>query len=137
VDVDVLIARDDHEVLERTLAAGGFSQKEEGPNFARYASDAASKPGIDVLYVDGATFATLWGSGVPLIRAEHEFRAPDLPHLIALKLHAVRNNPRRAFRDLRDISELPRVNPGAITDEDLKELCDRFGPANVFPRLRE
>jgi hypothetical protein len=61
---------------------------------------------------------------------------PGLAQLIALKLHAIRNEPRREGRDLPDITELLRLNPGRITTGELGELCDKFGPTGIGSRLQ-
>jgi hypothetical protein len=70
-----------------------------------------------------------------LRRGTHEFLVPGLPQLIALKLHAIRNDPRRQFRDLSDIAELVRLNPDKITKQELDQLSERFGPAGIRDKL--
>ena len=47
----------------------------------------------------------------------------------------MKNNPERAGKDGWDIAALLAANPGAIAREKLRELCDRFGPAEVYATL--
>ena len=56
--------------------------------------------------------------------------------MIALKLHAVRNDARREARDLGDVAELLRLNPGRISVEELEELCAKFGSREIAAKLK-
>jgi hypothetical protein len=63
-------------------------------------------------------------------------RVPRLAHLIALKLHAMKSNPKRELKDGADIVELLRLNPGEVSDDELKEVCGRYAPAGYFKKLK-
>jgi len=135
VDVDCLLAADDRGALDATLGRGGYRRIGDTDNFARYAHESPLVPDVDVLFVDRETFAKLSIGTVELHRGNHHFQVPGLANLIALKLHAIRNNPAREIRDLGDIAELLRANPGQISSDALKELCASFGPADVAAKL--
>ncbi|WP_193213213.1 hypothetical protein [Luteolibacter marinus] len=46
-----------------------------------------------------------------------------------MKLHAVGDNEARHGKDLLDIRELLSENPGVISDERQRQLCEKFaGP---------
>ncbi len=66
---------------------------------------------------------------------EMEIRVPSLIHLIALKLHAVKNNPERENRDIGDIVELLKANPGKLPLTDLKSVCAGYGPESIFTKI--
>jgi nucleotidyltransferase AbiEii toxin of type IV toxin-antitoxin system len=136
IDIDCLIAVEDQSLFEATLTAGGYQMEARTENFARYASKSPILPEIDVLFVDASTFKKLEEASIPLRRGKHQFRVPGLSQLIALKLHAIRNEPRREMRDLPDIIELLRLNPGKINAGELRELCDKFGPSGIGTRLQ-
>jgi hypothetical protein len=135
IDVDCLIAVDDQAALETTLTHGGYVAKARTENFVRY-TGGSDRPEIDVLLVDGPTFQKLAETAGPLHRGQHTFRVPGLAELIALKLHAIRNDPRRETRDLGDIAELLRLNPGRITAEALESLCLKFGSPEIAAKLK-
>jgi len=61
-------------------------------------------------------------------------RVPAFLHLIALKLHPARN-PQRNDRDIGDVMELLRLNPGRCTPQDLEATCLRHGPPEIHARL--
>jgi hypothetical protein len=136
IDIDCLIAVQDQPLFEATLTAGGYQMAARTENFARFASKSSNLPEIDILFVDASTFKKLQQGSISLRRGKHEFRVPGLFQLIALKLHAIRNEPRREMRDLPDITELLRLNPGRISADELSELCDKFGPSGIGTRLQ-
>ena len=55
--------------------------------------------------------------------------------LVALKLHAMHNNPRREVRDLPDIIALLQANPDAVGETELRDLCYRYGPEGIWERI--
>lgn len=136
IDIDCLIAAEDEGIFEANLTAGGYVPAARTENFARYASKSPNLPEIDVLFVDSITFKKLEKAAIPLQRGKHEFRVPGLPQLVALKLHAVRNEPQREGRDLSDVAELLRLNPGRISETELANLCEKFGPAGIRDKLQ-
>jgi hypothetical protein len=135
IDIDLLIAADDQQVLDSLLRSEGWQLVARSENFARYQSNQPDLPDIDVLLVDRDTFDKLEQESVALRRGGHDFRVPGLKQLIALKLHAIRNEPRRIARDLADIAELLRLNPGKIGAEELDDLCQQFGPPAIRDKL--
>ena len=134
-DVDCLIADEDAETLDSLLRAENYELAARSNNFARYRSRLPNLPEVDVLFVDRDTFDKLQHNSIPLQRRKHRFQAPGLMQLIALKLHAIRNEPRRSARDVADITELLRLNPGKVSSTDLEELCQRFGPPGIRDKL--
>ncbi len=135
VDVDCLVAVESREALGAHLLQGGFRRLAENENFARYTHPSEFISDIDLLFVDTATFTKLEAGSLPLEKAGVTLRAPALPHLIALKLHAIRNTPAREAGDLGDIARLLQTNPGAVAPEELATLCQQFGPPGILARL--
>jgi hypothetical protein len=136
IDIDCLIAVEDQAAFDANLVGGGYVLTAQTENFARYAAKTSNLPEIDVLFVDASTFKKLEEASISLRRGNHEFRVPGLGQLIALKLHAIRNESRREGRDLPDIAELLRLNPGRITAGELGELCQKFGPPGIGSKLQ-
>ena len=136
IDIDCLMAVEDQAAFEGNLTCASYRETARTENFARYAGQSPDLPEIDILFVDASTFAKLQLESIPLRRGAHEFHVPNLPRLIALKLHAIRNEPRRERRDLSDIAELLRLNPGRISATELSELCEQFGPVGISDKLQ-
>ena len=135
VDVDCLIVEKDRDAVDDLLRGGGYVLQGSTENFARYTHPSPALPEVDLLFVDEPVFEKLLAAAIPLRRGSREFRVPSLTHLIALKLHAMRNDSQREARDLGDIVELLRANPGVVAAVELNELCARFGSADVAQKL--
>ncbi|MGC3990457.1 MAG: nucleotidyl transferase AbiEii/AbiGii toxin family protein [Chthoniobacteraceae bacterium] len=90
---------------------------------------------MDILFTNRATFSSLYTGSVLLKRSPIEFRVPSLLHLIALKLHAMRNQPEREARDLPDILELLRLHPEELSAGDLRALCDRYSTPSMAEKI--
>ena len=136
IDVDCLIPVENRSAFDAHLIKGGFVLLGETENFARFVHRSNQVPDVDVLFVDEPTFIKLHLNSVPLQRGAAVLRVPTLPHLIALKLHAIRNNPAREARDWGDITELLRANPDCISAEDFASLCRQFGSAGIADKFK-
>jgi hypothetical protein len=135
IDVDCLIAFNKTNALAQILRGGGYREIGRTENAVRYANSAPELPDVDVLLVDASTFEKLFAESKILRRGQHDFRVPSLRHLIALKLHAIRNDPRREARDFADIAELLRANPGKISRQELQQIAQQFAPAEFETKL--
>ena len=135
VDVDCLIAVENRQAFDVHLRGGGFERQGETENFARYTHPSDLVPDVDVLFVDASTFDKLHAGNILLQRGSTKLQAPALPHLIALKLHAIRNNPAREAGDLGDIARLLLANPGVVSASELATLCTQFGPSGIEVKL--
>jgi len=64
-----------------------------------------------------------------------EFQVPSLLHLVALKLHAISNDPGREPRDLADVADLIRINRDSLDPDALRGICERHGPEELATRV--
>jgi hypothetical protein len=90
---------------------------------------------VDVMLVNEETYDKLRRDSQEWRTDASVWRVPSLPHLIALKLHSMKNNPDRFGRDLPDIHNLLQENPRALTRAALQELCAQFGPPGILAEL--
>ena len=134
LDIDCLIAAEHGDAFDAYMNEAGFLRVAKTSLFARYRHVSSRLPEVDVLFTDGATFSKLAREAVPF-PGSNALKVPSLPHLIALKLHAIRNAPEREARDLGDIVALLRANAGVLSTTELRELCTRFGPNGIETRL--
>jgi len=134
-DIDFLIAVSDINIMNEHLLKIGYRKQAETAIFSRWNHASFTEPDIDLMFVNDATFANLSSDSVPFHVGSAILQVPTIPRLIALKLHAVRNNAERTRQDIADIEALLRCHPGAISTENLKLLCETYGPTNVFLEL--
>ncbi|MFA5027487.1 MAG: nucleotidyl transferase AbiEii/AbiGii toxin family protein [Candidatus Methylomirabilota bacterium] len=137
LDVDLLVAEGDADVLEEALRRAGYGVLVRSDIFGRYRHASPALPDVDVLYVDGHTAERMLQRSAEHHAAAAPYRVPALPHLVALKLHAIRNNPAREPRDFADIVELLRTNAGTVGRDELQALCAAHGPEGIWQRLEE
>ena len=92
---------------------------------------------IHAMFVDEATFEKMWLRRVTMPSANIPLHAPCVAHLIALKLHAARSNPKRMNKDMADVLALLERNVGSITRDELDQICARYASPECVSMLRE
>ena len=127
-DVDWICSRDDEQRAKALMRSLGFIEVFDSmATRFQMAKDPAFTP-MDLLWVSAETFGKMASTGqrtglhgdIPVI---------ELEVLVSMKLHAVNDNEARHGKDLLDIRELLALNPRAISEERLRELCEEFiGP---------
>ncbi|MCK5528775.1 MAG: nucleotidyltransferase family protein [Kiritimatiellae bacterium] len=137
VDIDCLMVSGEESILHDVLAAAGYVETAKTENFVRYSSPSIYHADVDLLLVDTATFDSLFAESQPLNIGNVLFNVPCLAHMIMLKLHAMKNSSKRELKDLSDIVAILQNKPSCIDDNDLHELCDRYGPDGIYNRLME
>jgi hypothetical protein len=111
----------------RTLhASAGYSNHEHpDPAMGR----------VDVIYVAGETSRKLFsGTGATIRPGRRELAVPRAEHLAAMKVHAMKNDPGRVFREMADIRSLLSL-PG-IDREEIRGYFEKAGLAERYDELR-
>ncbi len=136
VDVDCLIADAGAQGVRDILTRSGYKEVAQTEDFIRFAHPSGYLPDVDVLLVDRKVFDRMWEESRMARIESAEWRIPALTHLVALKLHAIKNNPKREARDLGDIVELVRANPDGLPAQEVEALCVKHGPKGIHLRLK-
>lgn len=135
LDVDCLATESGARKLQDVLLAAGYLEAGRSAAVVRYRHESPWFLDVDVLLVDSPTYSGLLHDARPWQHGAAVWHVPSLPHLIALKLHAIKYNPQRQAHDLSDIAALLQQNPGVVTRTTLRELCEKFGPAGILEHL--
>ena len=126
VDLDCMVVAERREEMKAFLESRGFDETARHQNFSRYLHRSLAYPMLDVMQVDARTWELMWsGSQIKEIKGL-PVRVPAVIHLIALKLHAIRQNPDREFQDADDIVRLLRVNARLYSNDDLRAVFERY-----------
>ncbi|MDD2600106.1 MAG: hypothetical protein PHO37_12920 [Kiritimatiellae bacterium] len=136
IDLDCLIAASQEGVLRDVLVAAGYNEAARTAMFVRYSSPSVYHYDVDVLLVDDITFEKILADSQLFNAGLGSFYVPSLAHMIMLKLHAMKNNRSRELKDLSDIVELLRANPGEIAEKALQAMCRKYGPEGVYIKLK-
>ncbi|MBT3294388.1 MAG: hypothetical protein HN919_10640 [Verrucomicrobia bacterium] len=137
VDMDCLLVDTQEGALNAVLTEAGYEELQRVEGFAQYVSSSVYLTDVDVMLVDEGTFEKIVARSQPLDLGRTIMRVPCAAHMIMLKLHATKNNPKRATRDVGDIVEILRNRPEQVSDDELRAMCERYGPDGVYNRITE
>ena len=142
-DVDLVVCETERTRWEALLSKLGYTLFNDGGAFLQFSPPDLTQWPIDLMLVNERTFSGLrdGARGVNL-GGQHEVLAPSIEHLIAMKLHAMKQGaPARRLRDLLDIITLVRQGQVDVGGADFKQLCERYGSreihAEIVKTLRE
>jgi len=140
LDADILIAVEDAKRFRMVFEELGHQWEGETNAFVRFApvgGDPVSQP-IDLMLVDRSTFDQMDAQKVWLHFGEALLPVPSPLHLIALKLHAMRNPERFATgRDLADILQLIRICAIDLQSAEFQQTLDRYADPRTAFLLRQ
>ena len=137
-DADFLITKSDFEKIRGLLEGEGYEQDYAQEVFTRFKTDSDYLIDLDFMFVDKETLDKIIKEGKEISIAKQKFIVPSLAHLIALKLHSIKNNPSlRMTKDLPDIIGLIRVNKIDIKSKDFKDLCIKYGTQDLYNEILE
>ena len=137
-DLDILIRESDFDGVAPILKGAGYQMEVRTELFARFRGNHPYFFNTDVIFADPKTFSGMLAEGQEIEMKDNRFIIPSLNHLIAMKLHAVKNNPRaRAFKDLGDVIDLVRENNVDIRSDSFRNLCLKFASEEWYRMIME
>lgn len=134
-DVDFLTTEDDFEKILGMLQEEGFKVEFRNKVFAGLSPAKGYMMDLDFMFVEVGTLDKIIEEGKVASIGKQKFTVPSVRHLIALKLHAMKHNPKRQYKDLLDIIELIKVNKVNATGSDFKELCLKYGTEELYNKI--
>lgn len=140
-DVDFLVTEENYQKLSKILAVSGYEELVRTNVFAKQQLKNPKAMPIDFLFVDDHTFELIWTHGKAGVFSDpqnHFLRIPSLLHLMALKLHAMKQGSKdRVWKDLPDIINLIKANRFDIQSPDFQRICQQYGPEGVYATIME
>ena len=137
-DVDFLITEEDYNKIANFFEKLGYKRNLEHQNFAQLKSNQVSLMDVDFVFVEQETLNKIMDEGEKFKIVGQTFIVPSLNHLIALKLHSYKSNPKlRLAKDFPDIISLIRNNNVNIKDEEFKKMCLKYGTEEIYQRMSE
>ncbi len=130
-DVDFMIRRADREVWFERATAHGLKLFRESGAFAQFTQKVGD--GFDLMFVDDQTFGKMWEASEERSFGEIKARVPCLDHLLALKLHALRQNlSHRTSKDADDVEVLLRRHEIDLNDPHYQTLFLKYGTRELY-----
>ncbi|MBI4398317.1 MAG: nucleotidyltransferase [Candidatus Omnitrophica bacterium] len=135
-DADFLIVSSDFEKAAAILECFQYKRGTRKEYFARMESNDLRLMDVDFLFVDPETIAQILKHGEKIKIAGGIITIPSLEHLISLKLHAIKANPKgRELIDLVDIIELIKRNNFDFHSSSFRELCLTYGTQDLYQKI--
>ncbi|MDB6015733.1 MAG: hypothetical protein JWR19_222 [Pedosphaera sp.] len=136
VDLDIMIEKSQADFWKKLLLDQGYSIFGERDAFVQFTAPKPEQPPIDFMLVNEQTFAGMHAEAVEGSLGGITVKHPSLRHLIALKLHVLKQElPHRHIRDLYDVMELLRINKVDTTSQDFKQFCEKYGNSTLYESL--
>lgn len=132
MDIDFLMAEEDYVRALDDFKKAGFKELDRQKLCARLKAPPPHVWEVDIVFSDSKTVKKISEAGKKFKISGSMFKIPSLFHLIALKLHAVKQDPRRELKDLQDIVELIRHNKMDIKTPAFRALCLKHGSERLF-----
>lgn len=131
-DVDFLVRRAERDAWFSRLEIAGLKLFGETSAFAQFAQ-VGEGDGLDLMFVDDATFDRMWQASEKRDFGGSSASVPCLDHLLALKLHALKQrSPNRTSKDAEDVEMLVRRRGLNLRDPRYEQLFLKYGTREIY-----
>ena len=131
-DVDLMVRSQDAPEWHRRARAAGLSTVGESKAFIQY-SQPQGGDGLDLMLVSDETFEQMWSASEEKDLGYGRARVPCLDHLLALKLHALKQGLlHRTSKDAEDVEILVRRNRVDLKDARYELLFHKYGSREIY-----
>ena len=92
---------------------------------------------MDLMFVSEATFEGMFAASRETGLGPVTARIPSLQHLIALKLHVLKQGlEHRVLGDLDDVIQLVLVNGVNLDQSEWKQIFEKYGSQELYEKAR-
>jgi len=135
-DLDFFISQSDRAEWMKLLHDFGYASHNDGGNFIQYNPPAQNAWPVDLMIVQEKTFSPILAASRDADLFGVRTRVPSLEHLIALKLHTLKNTRMSRFlKDFLDVEYLIRINRLDIQSENIRALFDKYGTPDLYDKV--
>lgn len=135
-DLDFFVSQDDRAGWLKLLEDFGYTNHNDGGSFIQFNPPAQNAWPVDLMFVQEKTFAPVFTASGEANFFGVNSRVPNLEHLIALKLHALKNTRMSRFlKDFLDVEYLIRINRLDIKSAKVRELFGKYGTPDLYDKI--
>ena len=136
-DFDLLVSRGDEQKWRMLLENLGYKLTQDGDTFLQYANEEATAWPVDLMFVQPGTFSGLIAAAHPAKVQGAEPLIVSLEHLLALKLHVLKQGRLHRFlKDFQDVVELLRINKLDLRSDRMRDLFLRYGTTDLYEKVQ-
>jgi hypothetical protein len=118
VDLDFIVETSARERLVPFLESLGYETLHASAGYSNHLHPDSHFGRVDFIYVAGETARRVFAEpGASLRFGKHELSVPRAEHLVAMKVHAMKNDPARSLQEMADIRfllGLPGIDTAAV-----------------------
>jgi len=135
VDLDFVAEAAVRERLVAFLESLGYETLHASAGYSNHLHPDPSMGRVDFIYVAGETSRLLFAArGTTLRFGRRELPVPRAEHLVAMKVHAMKNDPGRALQEMADIRFLLQL-PGVDQDE-IRGYFEKAGLRDKYDEIK-
>ncbi|MBI3416919.1 MAG: hypothetical protein HY043_16635 [Verrucomicrobia bacterium] len=135
-DLDLLVRQELRDKWIKLFSKLGYKLFSDQPAFCQLAPPKVGTWPVDLMFVRKATFDEFFRFGITVEMFGERLLIPNLEHLIALKLHALKHGRiERYLKDYLDVEGLVRVNQINLRQEKVRELFLKYGTLDVYEKV--
>ena len=135
-DLDLLIRVPDRETWLGLFSELGYTIHKDAGVFLQLLPPKQGAWPVDLMLVQEGTFATMFTASHEEDLYGTRSRIPSLEHLIALKLHALKNGRfERFLKDFLDTENLILINGLDIKTENMRQLFAKYGTMELYDKV--
>ncbi len=136
-DLDLLVRKGVGETWKRMLLGMGYALINEKESFQQYDRPGAATWPVDLMLVNDPTYEGLAAASLPIEVMGASIRMVSLKHLLALKLHVLKQEKiGRFLDDLIDVVELVKANQLDLQSPELHDLFLKHGNAELYDKVQ-
>jgi predicted nucleotidyltransferase len=136
IDLDILIPKSQKNYWKELLLEKGYEVHSEREAFAQFNHPIREMWPVDFMLVNENTFSGMYEEAVKGVLHGMEVKYPSLFHLIALKLHVIKQGmPHRELKDLNDVVQLVLANGIDVKSAEFKQLCEKYGNLRAYETI--
>jgi hypothetical protein len=136
-DIDLLVRKRDQGTWKGLARDLGYQPIREADNFHQYERPEITTWPLDLMLVNDITYDRLAEVSLPAHVMGASVQMVSLKHLIALKLHVLKQGKLDRFLDdFIDVVELVKANRLDLQTEQFRALFIRYGTADLYDKVR-
>lgn len=135
MDVDLVAEAEAQRRVLAFLESLGYETLHVSTGYSNHVHPTPAMGRVDLVYVGGETGRLLFGQCVrALDLGGQHLPVPRPEHLAAMKVQAMKNDPRRTLQEMADIQFLLRV-PG-VDEEEIRGYFERAGQLERYHEIK-
>jgi len=136
-DLDLAVPRNDRLEWRALIGDLGYRLVAENERFFQFQSMTGSGLPIDVMLANGSTFEAFWKEAKDTLADGTTFRVVALEHLIAMKLHVLKQAKLHRFmKDYQDVVSLVWLNGIDLASASYRALFEKYGTLDLYEKIR-